>query len=266
MQQPPKLTSGKLQKAAEPAKTEVANNFFDMISHVDGAVYPWVNHLLLRVAESAKTEVVDNFFDMISHVDGAFYPWRIVIKLLVTYFQRNHSKEVLDLMVRMLGFSDEDKQRIGVAQQGAGKGVVRGVLGLPGRLVGGIMGGGSAEAPTTMASEDQSFANLWVDFLLKETVEREKRESADTANGSNREHKGSPNPIGSVSPLSDQKGDNVAAAPTFSRSNPFQNQNRSPEPSRGNFLKSEHSDSEFSTVPLTSSESNSKISRLLPRY
>lgn len=55
----------------------------------------------------------------------------------------------------MLGFSDEDKQRIGIAQQGAGKGVVRGVLGLPGRLVGGIMGGGSTEAPTTMASEDQ---------------------------------------------------------------------------------------------------------------
>ncbi|MCI24446.1 golgin candidate 3, partial [Trifolium medium] len=41
----------------------------------------------------------------------------------------------------MLGFSDEDKQRIGVAQQGASKGVVRGVLGLPGRLVGGILGG-----------------------------------------------------------------------------------------------------------------------------
>ena len=44
-------------------------------------------------------------------------------------------------MVRMLGFSNEDKQRIGVAQQGPGKGVVRGVLGLPGRLVGGILGG-----------------------------------------------------------------------------------------------------------------------------
>ncbi|KAL2461517.1 Golgin candidate 4 [Abeliophyllum distichum] len=193
---------------------------------------------------------------------------RIVIKLLVTYFQRNHSKEVLDLMVRMLGFSDEDKQRIGVAQQGAGKGVVRGVLGLPGRLVGGIMGGGSAEAPTTMASEDQSFTNLWVDFLLKETEEREKRESADAANGSSGDqHKGSPNPVGSVSPLSDKKGNNVATAPsTFSRPNPFLNQNRSPEPSRGNFLQSEHSDSEFSTVPLTSSESNSKISRVLPRY
>lgn len=58
-------------------------------------------------------------------------------------------------MVRMLGFSDEDKQRIGVAQHGTGKGVVRGVLGLPGRLVGGILGSGSAEANANMASENQ---------------------------------------------------------------------------------------------------------------
>lgn len=54
-------------------------------------------------------------------------------------------------MVRMLGFSDEDKQRIGMAQQGSGKGVVRGVLGLPGRLVGGILGGSSA--PSSTASD-----------------------------------------------------------------------------------------------------------------
>ncbi|KAJ6710387.1 MYOSIN HEAVY CHAIN - RELATED [Salix koriyanagi] len=79
---------------------------------------------------------------------------RIVIKLLVTFFQRNHSKEVLDLMVRMLGFSDEDKQRIGVAQLG-GKGVVRGVLGLPGRLVGGILGGSIADGQTNLASDNQ---------------------------------------------------------------------------------------------------------------
>lgn len=61
----------------------------------------------------------------------------------------------MDLMVRMLGFSDEDKQRIGVAQQVAGKGVVRGVLGLPGRLVGGILGGASSETSSNMTSENQ---------------------------------------------------------------------------------------------------------------
>lgn len=59
-------------------------------------------------------------------------------------------------MVRMLGFTDEDKQKIGVAQQGAGKGVVRGVLGLPGRLVGGIMGGSSAEGSASTSSENQA--------------------------------------------------------------------------------------------------------------
>lgn len=59
-------------------------------------------------------------------------------------------------MVRMLGFSNEDKQRIGVAQQGPGKGVVRGVLGLPGRLVGGILGGsGSSESAANVGADNQ---------------------------------------------------------------------------------------------------------------
>lgn len=63
--------------------------------------------------------------------------------------------QVLDLMVRMLGFSDEDKQRIGVAQQGASTGVVRGVLRLPGRLVGGILGGSLTEAAANAGSDNQ---------------------------------------------------------------------------------------------------------------
>ena len=52
-------------------------------------------------------------------------------------------------MVRILQFSDEEKQRIGAAQQG----VVRGVLGLPDQLVGGILGGGSVESAATAASK-----------------------------------------------------------------------------------------------------------------
>ncbi|KAL7259054.1 hypothetical protein ACSBR1_005038 [Camellia fascicularis] len=178
-----------------------------------------------------------------------FVDRRIVIKLLVTYFQRNHSKEVLDLMVRMLGFSDEDKQRIGVAQQGVGKGVVRGVLGIPGRLVGGLWSGGSAESNANMASENQSFADLWVDFLLKETEEREKRESAEAINASN----------------GDARTNATGAAFSFSRLSPSPNQN-SPPLSQGNIQQSDHSDSEFSTVPLTSSEHSFQVSKLLPRY
>ncbi|XP_057435723.1 golgin candidate 3 isoform X2 [Lotus japonicus] len=188
---------------------------------------------------------------------------RIVIKLLVTYFQRNHSKEVLDLMVRMLGFSNEDKERIGHAQQGPGKGVVRGVFGLPGRLVGGILGGSSNESAANAGSDNQSFADLWVDFLLKETEEREKRELA----GSTREPMDdspsldkSPN-INSASPqLSNQRfstGSASISSPT--------NQNVSPFP-RGYFQHGEQTGSEFSTVPLTTTDSKTSGSYRLPRY
>ncbi|KAG8651007.1 golgin candidate 4 isoform X2 [Manihot esculenta] len=176
---------------------------------------------------------------------------RIVIKLLVTYFQRNHSKEVLDLMVRMLGFSDEDKQRIGVAQQG-GRGVVRGVLGLPGRLVGGILGGSSADVHANAASDNQSFADSWVDFLLKESEEREKRESAEEDS-----HGRSPMPGVDFLPTTAVTASGVSR-PKYSPS-----QNYSPIPIQGNLRAFEPSDSEFSTVPLTSSDSNSRISRLL---
>lgn len=72
----------------------------------------------------------------------------------------------MDLIVRMLGFSAEDKQRIGVAQQGAGKGVVRGVFGLPGRLVGGILGGSSTEAAASAVSDNQVISSH-LDFLLR---------------------------------------------------------------------------------------------------
>ncbi|KAK4418577.1 Golgin candidate 3 [Sesamum alatum] len=213
------------------------------------------NEKLRRALEQSMTRLNRMSVDSDFLVDR-----RIVIKLLVTYFQRNHSKEVLDLMVRMLGFSDEDKQRIGAAQQGAGKGVVRGVLGLPGRLVGGILRSGSAEAHTTMASDNQSFADLWVDFLLNET-EREKRESASAGSNSDPNY----NTTGTASPLPDHRG-NTAAVSDIRRPSLYLNENTTLSPSRGTFLQHEHSDSEFSTVPLTSSESNSQGSRLLPRY
>ncbi|KAJ8433652.1 hypothetical protein Cgig2_002323 [Carnegiea gigantea] len=177
---------------------------------------------------------------------------RIVIKLLVTYFQRNHSKEVLDLMVRVLGFSDEDKQRIGVAQQGTGKGVVRGVLGLPGRLVGGIIGGGGSSGipgtPTNMASDGQSFADLWVDFLLKESEERQKRESMEAKAGANA---GSSSALVAASPVPEAKTGASGRPPIFSSTNPSLDTSRSPYAYQS--TRQYDSSSEFSTVPLTPS-------------
>lgn len=156
----------------------------------------------------------------------------------------------------MLGFSEEDKERIGVAQQGGGgKGVVRGVLGLPGRFVGGILGGKSAGSHANAAASDnqvksylhytdrsvstqsqvslrhysfmilvlQSFADLWVDFLLKDAEERERREAEEAA----------------AATKAKEDSEKTRQDPSLS------------------------SDSEFSTVPLRSPESNQRLSRLL---
>ncbi|CAD6244973.1 unnamed protein product [Miscanthus lutarioriparius] len=192
------------------------------------------NSRLRRALEQSMTTVNRMSLDSDNSVDR-----RIVIKLLVTYFQRNHSKEVLDLMVRMLGFSEEDKQRIGFAQNNAGKGVVRGVLGLPGRLVGGIVGGGPSGKSTQASQDSQSFADLWVDFLLKETEEREKREASEGARQS-------------------QEESHTATGPSTSSSiqQPSQHPaNLAPGPSTSPHLLG-RPDSEFSTVPLASSSSS----------
>ncbi|XP_024010879.1 golgin candidate 4 isoform X2 [Eutrema salsugineum] len=212
-----RLESSKKEKEEVTSKLlhaeKIAEEWKNRVSKVEED-----NAKVRRVLEQSMTRLNRMSMDSDYLVDR-----RIVIKLLVTYFQRNHSREVLDLMVRMLGFSEEDKQRIGLAQQGAaGKGVVRGVLGLPGRLVGGILGGGggSPDSHPNIASDNQSFADMWVDFLLKDAEERERREAEDAA-------------IKDKEKTSTQR-------PTY-----------------------EQSDSEFSTVPLTSSDSNHKLSRLL---
>ncbi|CAI5508888.1 unnamed protein product, partial [Closterium sp. Naga37s-1] len=83
---------------------------------------------------------------------------RIVVKLLVAYFQRNRSREVLDIMCRILECSKDERQQLeaaashpaltrsasfkskGSARQGSSKGSKGGVFGLPGRIAGGFMG------------------------------------------------------------------------------------------------------------------------------
>lgn len=209
---------------------------------------------------------------------------RIVIKLLVTYFQRQHSKEVLDLMVRMLGFTEEDKQRIGLAQHVASKGVVRGVLGLPGRLVGGILGSGSSEVSPPVPSENQSFSDLWIDFLLKESQERERRENAEeqAKAGISRQDReltsaDSRGVTASETHTSTIRGDAslkypIGAQETVHSTDRFSNfpvtysfmeQNPRTHTSReGRWANPV--DTEFSTVPLTSG-SNNQHSRVMPK-
>lgn len=105
----------------------------------------------------------------------------------------------------------------------------------------------------------QSFADLWVDFLLKETEERERRELADNASRSMEESHGRGSNAATVGPhVADQTPNTSTKASSFLRLNLSPSQNSMPLPSRGNF------ESEFSTVPLTSSDPPN--SRLLPKY
>ena len=49
---------------------------------------------------------------MLNNDSNAMVDRRIVVKLLVTYFERNQSPEILELMARMLGLSGRILKRI----------------------------------------------------------------------------------------------------------------------------------------------------------
>lgn len=102
---------------------------------------------------------------------------RVLSKLLVTYFEREESGDVLELMARVLGLNDEDKRKIGVGPGAKKKkGVLGAVAAAPGRLVFGALGlaGTVAKVPVAVAevykpdSDETTVADQWVDFLLQQ--------------------------------------------------------------------------------------------------
>ncbi|CAI5467936.1 unnamed protein product [Closterium sp. Yama58-4] len=96
---------------------------------------------------------------------------RIVVKLLVAYFQRNRSREVLDIMCRILECSKDERQQLeaaashppltrsasfkskGSVRQGGSKG---GVFGLPGRIAGGLLGASRSSLENSGGAERDS--------------------------------------------------------------------------------------------------------------
>lgn len=103
---------------------------------------------------------------------------RVVAKLLLTYFQREQSVDVLELMARVLGMSEEDKKEMGLGPGGARqkKGVLGTVASVPGRVVFGALGlaGTVAKVPVAVAevytpeTETATVADQWVEFLLQQ--------------------------------------------------------------------------------------------------
>lgn len=117
----------------------------------------------------------------------------------------------------------------------------------------------------------QSFADMWVDFLLKETEEREKGESSGNTGTTPTEipHDKSPNTISAIPPLPNQRFASVPPLSNqrFASAFPINStsQNISPLPP-SYFQRPENFGSEFSTVPLTPSDAKTTGSNQLPRY
>ena len=79
----------------------------------------------------------------------------------------NYPCQVLDLMVRMLGFTDEDRRKVARAAAGHGRATAGssggGVLGLSSRLVGGLFGaaaGGGGEGGSGSIGSTSSVSSV----------------------------------------------------------------------------------------------------------
>lgn len=118
----------------------------------------------------------------------------------------------------------------------------------------------------------QSFADLWVDFLLKETEEREKRElSGNTGTSTETSHDKSPNTISTIPSLHNQRFGSVPLPPLPNQRSasafPINSTIQSLSLLPPSYLqRPENFGSDFSTVPLTPSDAKTSGSNQIPRY
>ena len=95
---------------------------------------------------------------------GQLVDRRLVVKMLTTYYERGQAQDVLDLMFRLLQFSDEERRRVLNSRRG------RGWVG----SVASILNPFDSEQDSSVQQrDDASVADLWVEFLLKETAKEE---------------------------------------------------------------------------------------------
>ncbi len=97
---------------------------------------------------------------------GTLVDRRLVSSMLVSYFERPNQKgEVLELMARILQFDEKDKTRIGL---GRGAGIGGAIRSWASWLSPWDAGVQIYSGPTSPSGEP-NLADMWVDFLLKET-------------------------------------------------------------------------------------------------
>jgi DNA repair exonuclease SbcCD ATPase subunit len=110
---------------------------------------------------------------------------RLVVKMLVTFFERKDKDEVLNLMARVLHFSPEDQSRIQRGRQG---------------LVGSFLGFLAPE-PEAFTPHNDNLADNFIEFLMAETAKGEAKGKNIGGTPVNMSNKVSPG-ISAVSPAS----------------------------------------------------------------
>ena len=101
----------------------------------------------------------------------------VITKLLVTYFERNFSEEVLELMSRLLNMEASQQEAIILGSRratGVISKVARAPLGIArgvGKAFGALSGVGLRVVGATGENAEVPVADLFIDFLLKEAEE-----------------------------------------------------------------------------------------------
>jgi len=118
----------------------------------------------------------------------------VITKLLVTYFERNFSEEVLELMSRLLNMEDSQREAIVLGARRA-TGVISKVASAPlgiargvGKAFGAISGVGLRVVGATGENAEVPVADLFIDFLLKEAEEELNNNDASTAEEEEKEN------------------------------------------------------------------------------
>ena len=123
-------------------------------------------------------------------VDGeneVFIDKSVITKLLVTYFERNFSEEVLELMSRLLDMESSQREVIILGARratGVISKVARAPLGIArgvGKAFGAISGVGLRVVGATGENAEVPVADLFIDFLLKEAEEELNSNDASAA-------------------------------------------------------------------------------------
>ena len=81
---------------------------------------------------------------------------RLIGKLLVTYFERDYDKDVLDVIARMMALSEDEKEKIGLAGRGFWSKI--------GSTVGSVLR--VTDDDEKAKGESETLADKWIEFLI----------------------------------------------------------------------------------------------------